>query len=431
MGLWGIYARVYDSLPKYYGPYQRLLADVVEVVESNTCKGSRILDVGCGTGNYSIELGLRGYDVEGIDFSYAMLERARLKQKSVGLRNVEFRQWDIDRGLALYPDDTFDCVLSINALYALKEPEIAISEYFRVLKPGGRFVLAEPQYPIKVIPVAKEIYSDGGLSNIGKLAVTQLGVGICSFLIGKRLRDGSYHFWNREALISRLEESGFSIDTMVPAYATNSLLLTSVVKPRCYFEMNGYRFLNAGTQADLEKAWSLRYQVYCVELGYEPVNQSGYEREIYDECAAHFLAMDEDNRLVGTLRVVPENPEGFPMDSDYPLTEYAKTNGISGAVEVGRFVIHRDVVPEERSSVAFGLFKGLVDYCNKTGINDIFATTQLKVVEKFKLPGLEQIGEPFEYSRPLCGGLWVPVHCDLRQAYENYLRGPLAALSAR
>jgi len=343
MGLWELYARVYDSLPKYYKPYQRLLADVVAVVENNTPKGGRILDAGCGTGNYSIELGRRGYDVVGMDLSPAMLERARLKQKEAGLGSVEFRECDIEEGLAFYHDGSFDCVVSIHALYVLEAPEIAIGEYFRVLKPGGRLVLAEPQYPIKIGPVAKEIYRDGGLWNMVKLAITQFGVGICNLLIGKRLRDGSYHYWNREELTSKIERPGFSMDTMVPAYAADSVLLANAVKPTCHFEMNGYRFLSAETSEALEKVCRLRYQVYCVEIGYEPENRSGLERDMYDDYAKHFLAIDEHDRTIATMRVVSDNSRGFPMDSDFPLTEYIRANGISKAVEGGRFVICKDI----------------------------------------------------------------------------------------
>ena len=109
------------------------------------------------------------------------------------------------------------------------------------------------------------------------------------------------------------------------------------------------------------------------------------------------------------------------MDSDFPLTEYMRANGISRAVEGGKFVIHRDVVPEARAIVGFGLFKGLIDYCRETGVNDIFTTTQSKIVQRYRTPGFEQIGEPFEYPGPLSGVLWVPMHCDIREAYDGFL----------
>jgi phosphatidylethanolamine/phosphatidyl-N-methylethanolamine N-methyltransferase len=422
LNMWNVYSYVYDLMPRYFRAYQKLLADVVSAVETNTPKGGKILDSGCGTGNFSIGLGLKGYNVEGIDISHAMLERARLKKKKAGLENVEFKEWDIEKGLALYPDANFDCVISVHALYTLREPEAAIGEYMRVLKPSGHLITAEPSSPIRIIPIAKEIYHEGGLRDVAKLLFTQSGVGICNLLIGKRLRNGSYHYWDEARLRSVLQQGCFRMDDVVPAYAGGLDLLTTAVKPRHCFEMNGYRFLSADSREDLEKVLRLRYQVYCIELSDVPDNQSGLERDAYDEYAMHFLAIDEKGSAVGTMRFVHNNPKGFPMDSDFPLTDYIKTHGISRALEGGRFVIHKDVGRDARITVAFGLFKCLYDYCCETGIYDIFTVTLPKILQKYSMPGVRPIGEPFRYSKPLRGGLWVPVHCNIREAYQNYLR---------
>ena len=341
LDMWNLYSYVYDFLPRYFRSYQKLLADVVSSVEANVPKGGRVLDSGCGTGNFSIGLGLRGYEVAGIDISRAMLERARLKKKKAGLENVEFKEWDIEKGLALYPDANFDCVVSVHALYTLREPEAAIREYLRVLKPSGHFIMAEPRSPIRIIPIAKEIYHEGGLRDIVKLLLTQSGVGVCNLLIGKRLRDGSYHYWDEERLRNVLQDACFRIDGVVPAYAAGSDLLATAVKPRHCFQMGGYTFLSAESREDLEKVLRLRYQVYCAELGLLPKNQSGLERDKYDDYAINLLAVDENDRAIGTIRLVHNNPIGFPMDSDFPLTDYMKTHGISRALEIGRFVIHK------------------------------------------------------------------------------------------
>jgi len=352
-----------------------------------------------------------------------MLERARLKKKKAGLGNVEFQEWDIEKGLALYPDANFDCVISVHALYTLREPETAIREYLRVLKPSGHFIMAEPRSPVRIVPIAKEIYREGGLRDVVKLLLTQSGVGVCNLFIGKRLRDGSYHYWDEERLRDVLQGACFRIDGVVPAYAAGCDLLATAVKPRYFFQMGGYTFLSAESREDLVKVYRLRYQVYCIELGDQPKNQSGLERDIYDEYAMHFLAIDEKGQAVGTMRFIHNNPKGFEMDSDFPLTEYLRANGISRALEGGRFVIHKDVSRDARITVAFGLFKCLYNYCNETGIYDIFTVTLPKVLQKYSMPGVKPIGEPFRYSKALSGGLWVPVHCNIREAYQSYLKG--------
>lgn len=423
LNMWNLYSCVYDFLPRYFRSYQRLLADVISSVEANVPKGGRVLDSGCGTGNFSVGLGLRGYEVVGMDISNAMLERARLKKKKAGLENVEFKEWDIEKGLAPYPDANFDCVISVHALYTLREPEAAVREYLRVLKPSGHLIMAEPRYPMKIIPIAKEIYHEGGVPDIVKLLFTQSGVGVCNLLIGKRLRNGSYHYWDEASVRNVLQDASFRIDGVVSAYAAGSDLLTTAVKPRYCFQTNGYKFLSTESREDQEKVWRLRYQVYCIELGDVPRNQSALERDIYDDYAVSLLAVDENNRAVGTIRFVYDSPRGYPMDADFSVTDYLKANGISKALEVGRFVIHKDVDRDARMTVAFGLFKCLYDYCCETGIYDIFAVTRAKYLEKYRMPGVNVIGEPFRYSKPLTGGLWVPVHCNILEAYQTYLRG--------
>ena len=380
LSLGDFYAHVYDSLPRSYDPFQRLIGDMLVSWGNITSKGSRILCVGHSNGDFLIELGRRSCEVDNGDFSRAVLMKARVLKNNMLLKNVEFREWDMENGLTLYPESVFNCVLSVHTLHFLKEPEIAIREYFRMLKPSGGVILAEPRRPNK---------------------------------------DYQTLDLNEEQLRSKLEAAGFRINSIT---CVDSELMVTALKPRYYFEMNGYRFLSAESREDLEKVWGLLYEVYCLELGVEPADQSGFLRDIYDEYATHFLAVDENNRPVGTMRVVPNNPKGFPMDSDVPLTEYMKVNGISKGVEGGRFVIHKDVKREDRSTVGFGLFKCLSDYCTDTGVYDIFTTTMLKIVQKYEMPGFKQIGEPFRYPEPLSSTLWVPMHCDIRIAYKNYLK---------
>jgi len=101
-------------------------------------RGETAIDIGCGTGNYSIELAKRGIDVTGLDDSEEMLSRARIKAGNERLR-IDFLRAD---ALALpFPDASFDLVLSVSALCFMKDPQGAIVEMRRVLRPGGRVVI--------------------------------------------------------------------------------------------------------------------------------------------------------------------------------------------------------------------------------------------------------------------------------------------------
>jgi len=381
LSLEGFFASVCDSLPRANDPFQRLIGDALVSWVNLTSNCSRALYFGRSNGDFLIELGLQNCRVDNRDSSGAVLMKAKLLKDRMSLKNVEFREWDMEKGLTLYPESIFNCVLSIYTLHSLRDSEVAVREYFRVLKPSGGIILAEPWCSNKHYQILDS---------------------------------------NEACLRSELEAAGFRINAIT---SVESNLIATALKPRFYYEMSGYRFVSAESREDLEKVFKLRYQVYCIELGVEPSNDGGLQKDVHDENAVHFLALDKTNRPVGTLRAVPNNPKGFPMEADFPLREYLRANGISQAVEVGRFAIDRSIPREHRATIGFGLFKGLYEYCREESIDDIFATTQAKLAKKYDLTGFRQIGEPFEYPAPLSGVLWIPMHCNIKTTYEVYLRG--------
>jgi SAM-dependent methyltransferase len=101
------------------------------------------LDVGCGTGFLSFELASRGHRVTGVDFAPAMLVQARRKAAAHG-RAVTFEQADAEQ--LAYAPATFDLVISRHLLWTLPHPEAAITEWIRVLRPGGRLVVVDGQF---------------------------------------------------------------------------------------------------------------------------------------------------------------------------------------------------------------------------------------------------------------------------------------------
>jgi ubiquinone/menaquinone biosynthesis C-methylase UbiE len=107
----------------------------------------KILDIGAGTGFLSLILTEMGYDVVGVDFSEEMLERAKKKAADQGLKlKVEFK---LDDAEALsFKSESFDAVVNRAVLWTLPNPKGALSEWKRVLKPGGKlcFFLHEPHH---------------------------------------------------------------------------------------------------------------------------------------------------------------------------------------------------------------------------------------------------------------------------------------------
>jgi len=107
-------------------------------------EGEAILDIGCGAGVESIMaarlVGPSG-SVTGIDLVPEMLARASENARLAGVDNVTFQESSAER--LPFPDNSFDMVISNGVFNLVVDKVKALSEVFRVLKPGGRFLLAD------------------------------------------------------------------------------------------------------------------------------------------------------------------------------------------------------------------------------------------------------------------------------------------------
>lgn len=100
--------------------------------------GESALDVCCGTGDIARSLARHGAQVTGLDFSEAMLQVARARDAR---QDVTWMRGD---ALELpFPDARFDVVTTGYGLRNLRDFEGALSEFLRVLKPGGRLLVLE------------------------------------------------------------------------------------------------------------------------------------------------------------------------------------------------------------------------------------------------------------------------------------------------
>lgn len=103
--------------------------------------GARLLDAGCGTGQFAIEFAGRGCRVTAVDVSPAMIERARVHGAERQIE-VEWRVRDLTR--LTDPDASFDAVMARVSLQFVPDPLAALRELGRVLRPDGRFFVSVP-----------------------------------------------------------------------------------------------------------------------------------------------------------------------------------------------------------------------------------------------------------------------------------------------
>lgn len=126
-------------------------------------EGDTIIDLGSGAGNDAFIArritGEKG-KVLGIDFTEAMVKKARANAEKLGLNNVEFRLGDIDD--MPVTSNYADVIVSNCVLNLVPNKHKVISEIFRVLKPGGHFsisdIVLEGELPVKWKEVA-ELYA--------------------------------------------------------------------------------------------------------------------------------------------------------------------------------------------------------------------------------------------------------------------------------
>lgn len=107
-------------------------------------EGEAILDIGCGAGIDSIIaaklVGPSGA-VTGIDLVPEMLARASENARLAGVDNVTFQESSAEQ--LPFPDNSFDMVISNGVFNLVVDKVKALGEVLRVLKPGGRFMLAD------------------------------------------------------------------------------------------------------------------------------------------------------------------------------------------------------------------------------------------------------------------------------------------------
>jgi ubiquinone/menaquinone biosynthesis C-methylase UbiE len=100
-----------------------------------------ILDVACGPGIVTAPLAAKARAVVAFDLTPEMLLQARDRCAKAGLTNVRFEQGSATK--LPFPDDSFDGVVTRLSIHHFDAPRLVLGEMFRVLKPGGTFVIAD------------------------------------------------------------------------------------------------------------------------------------------------------------------------------------------------------------------------------------------------------------------------------------------------
>ena len=100
--------------------------------------GAKVLELASGTGEITRVLARLGCDIDAIDLCEAMIERARRKHPET---RVRFHLGDAEN--TMMADNAYDAVVCRHLVWTLVDPAAAFADWWRVLKPGGRLVIAD------------------------------------------------------------------------------------------------------------------------------------------------------------------------------------------------------------------------------------------------------------------------------------------------
>ncbi len=153
----------------------------------NATSGS-VLDVACGPGILSAAIAKSAREVVAFDLTPQMLNKAAQRCAGAGVNNVTFREGN---AAALpFADATFDAVVTRLSVHHFDRPERVMSEMFRVLRPGGRFVVADV--------ISSEVSAEAELQNAIEI-----------------LRDPSHvRMLSGSELTSLVREAGFAVESL-------------------------------------------------------------------------------------------------------------------------------------------------------------------------------------------------------------------------
>ena len=136
--------RLFDEWPEKYDRwFETPIGALVKKYENKLLldllqpgPGERILDVGCGTGVFTLNILSLGTCIIGLDISHPMLVCARQKAEKYPFRGVAG-----DMRSLPFADECFDKVVSMTALEFIADSQAAVEDLFRVVKKGGVVVV--------------------------------------------------------------------------------------------------------------------------------------------------------------------------------------------------------------------------------------------------------------------------------------------------
>lgn len=108
--------------------------------------------------------------------------------------------------------------------------------------------------------------------------------------------------------------------------------------------IENFKFIQADSEDLINATYKLRYNVYAEEFGFEKKEDhpNGYEKDEYDENSIHFAALDGNNEVIGTVRLVLNSEKGFPIEHAVKTKFIGDKPSIDKITEISRLAVSRN-----------------------------------------------------------------------------------------
>lgn len=177
------------------------------------------------------------------------------------------------------------------------------------------------------------------------------------------------------------------------------------------------------TEDELSEVYKLRFKIYCQERGFESEEDhpNGYEADEYDPYSIHFIACI-DSETVGTVRLILNNPIGFPVEKHCKISISQRGVKREKTVEISRLAVSKKVLGYNRARIVFGLFREIYQESKNLGISFFCSAMERSLYRLLSRCSIRflQVGLPVEYH-----GLRAPFLAELKDLEANiFLQNP-------
>jgi ubiquinone/menaquinone biosynthesis C-methylase UbiE len=178
--------------------------------------GERVLDIACGNGELARRMAELGANVLAVDFSGAMIERARAHRDDVEYRQVDAT--DEEALLSLGDSGSFDAVVCNMAIMDMETIEPMVAAAWRLLRPAGRFVfsISHPAFNSGDVRPTVEHDLEGGVAEVYSVKVSGYGRPSSSKGVGIPNQPVLQWYFHRPLwmILAPFFEHGFALDAL-------------------------------------------------------------------------------------------------------------------------------------------------------------------------------------------------------------------------